>query len=144
VSFFQVVDERLWSVEQGELVLRDAALHEIGRVGSALTEVRVSRSPSNSWAAFIEDGNLSLVDEETFDAPLLVSDDACRVAMVGSSRERVLTFLSPCAARHLVLYDNELVNRIDYVDDVIATSVVVRTGAGFELNYWTGPDGHSG
>jgi hypothetical protein len=148
VSFFQIVGELLWSVEAGELVLRDAALHELGRVGTAISEVRVSRSPIDVWAAFVEGGTMYTIEQlatgEGFDEPQLIREDACHLSQVASSRERVFSYFSPCATRHLVLHDLLNDQIFDYVDDVIATSVVVRSAAGFDLNYWTGPDGDSG
>lgn len=149
VSFFRVSDQRLWSVEAGELVLRDAALNELGRAGSALSEVRVSRSPLEHWAAYVEDNSIYIVEENAtrdgLDDPRLVATDACHLAQVSSSRDRVLSYFSPCAARHLVIDDLVNEQRFDYdVDDVIGTGVVVRSGPAFDFNYWTGPQGNSG
>lgn len=147
-TFFHVSGDRLWSVEGGQLVLRDAELQELGRVGTDLTEVRISRSPLDVWAAYVEDGSIYVVEQNAaadgLEAPQLVSADSCHVNQVGSSRERVLSYFSPCAARHLVLHDVTNDEQFDYVDNVIATSVVMRSGTAFDLNYWTGPEGSSG
>jgi hypothetical protein len=148
VSFYRISGQRLWSVEQGELVLRDGALRELGRVGTDLSEVRVSRNSLDAWAAYVENGSLYLVEQNAagdgLEEPQLINEDTCHVAHVGSSRERVLSYFSPCAARHLVIHDVTNDERFEYGDDVIATSVVLRSGLAFDLNYWTGPEGDSG
>jgi hypothetical protein len=148
VSFYRISDQRLWSVEQNELVLRDATLEELGRAGTDLSEIRVSRSPLDVWAAYVDNGSLYVVEQnpegDGLQEPQLVSEDACHVAQVGSSRERVLSYHSPCATRHLVIHDLTNDERFEYADDVIATSVVARSGMAFDLNYWTGPEGDSG
>jgi hypothetical protein len=148
VSFFRVSDQRLWSVEAGQLVLRDATLSELGRVGTALSEVRVSRSPLEPWAAYVEDNTIYFVEENAagdgLEEPELITTDACNLAQVASSRERVLSYFSPCDTRHLVIEDLISGDRFDYVDDVIGTGVVVRSGTAFDLNYWTGPESQSG
>jgi hypothetical protein len=101
------------------------------------------------WAAYVENGSLYLVEQNAagdgLEAPQLVNEDTCHVTQVASSREQVFSYFSPCATRHLVLHDVANDERFDYgVDDVIATSVVMRSGMAFDLNYWTGPEGDSG
>lgn len=144
VSYFDVKGEQLWSIEGGQLVLRDASLKELGRVGEAVSDVALARGNSSDWAAYIDDGVLFFVEADAMDTPSVLADDVCRLWQVGSSSERVLRFLSPCEDRHLVLYDVLEDERIDYVDDVVASSVVVRTAKGFDLNYWTGEESNRG
>ncbi|HTM45064.1 MAG TPA: hypothetical protein VL137_08930 [Polyangiaceae bacterium] len=143
-SFYQIRGERLWSIEAGQLVLRDAKLHELGRIGQAVTEAATSRNWTANWAAFVDGGKASLVTEGKFDKPVSLADDVCGLSQVGSSTEQVFRFFSPCANRHLVLFDAGAKKRYEYVDNVVTTGVVARAETGFDLNYWTGTESGRG
>jgi hypothetical protein len=129
---------RIWTVESGEVVLRDNRFMELGRAGQNVSEAAIGRDSSSPWAAYVDDGDLYVVDQDFI--PQRVDGDACGVRQVGDAQDRVVRYFSPCADRHLAIWDHTTPQRFDYVDEVITTSIVVRSGQGFDLNYWTGSD----
>lgn len=93
-------DDAMWSLEEGQVVVRDLSLRVLGRFGTDVQELVLS-SDGSSKAAFRDGVNVYSWTDPT-KAPEQIDQDACSVSSpFGFSG---LSYRSPCADRQLVLY----------------------------------------
>jgi len=96
----------LW-VDAGEIIISDQDLIRIGRVGHNV--VAVNASPEDGQLAYVEadpgaaSGTLFTVDANGTEEPREVASDVCGMRYLTLNGRRYLSYLSPCAARQLVL-----------------------------------------
>jgi hypothetical protein len=103
--------DRLWSIEAGELVVRDLGLEVVARYGTNVTEFAVSDAPAR--IAYVEGtcatgaspcaGDLFLVTSVPGTAKK-VDSDACSVVFPRRWGGQGVSYRSPCVDRRLVVY----------------------------------------
>lgn len=93
--------EHLWTLEAGEVVVRDPSLEEFRRYGKGTTELLV-------WTAgvvyFTDEAGLHKVDLGE-DTEQLIVEGACRMASPRGGSSAYVATLAPCAESRLVVVD---------------------------------------
>jgi hypothetical protein len=95
-------DDKIWSIEGGELVARDFTFKVLKRFGSDVKEFDFT-TDAVSRVAFVDGTDLFVVTDK-FEAPKKIDSDVCSVVFLSGWRGRGISYFSPCAARQLVLY----------------------------------------
>jgi len=134
VSVWTLHQQRLWLLEQAQLVVRELDGTEVARAGTNVT----SFIPAWSRNEFVlVDGPDLYLLSDLAQPPELIESNACEPQYL-STTPPLLAFLSPCATRRLVVLDLDSKERSEYADAV---------GSFRQLNDWifytTGPPGTS-
>jgi hypothetical protein len=95
-------DDKIWSIEGGELVARDFTFKVLKRFGSDVKEFDFT-TDAVSRVAFVDGTDLFVVTDK-FEAPKKIDSDVCSVVFPSGWRGLGISYFSPCAARQLVLY----------------------------------------
>jgi hypothetical protein len=117
VSETAVTDDKIWSIESGQLVVRDFKFAEVGRFGTKVTEFAVT-AHAVARTAFV-DGTALFVVPDKLETPEKVESDACHVGFPSGWAGFGLSYYSPCQtfsngsrgpddSRTLVLYGSPL------------------------------------
>ncbi len=88
-------NDTLWSVENGELVIRDRNFKIMATLGSGVTEFVIAAGRTIA-AAFVDESGLSIFNE-VFDTTF-ISDNACSPVSWGTD---TVAYFQPCEARRL-------------------------------------------
>lgn len=98
VTIARTDTDRLWTIENGELVLRDVEYRELERFGTGVTEFTL---PGGTvlQVAFMDENGLSVWNED--DGVTLVSETACGPTSWGLD---VVAYYDPCETQKLHVY----------------------------------------
>jgi hypothetical protein len=95
-------DDKIWSVEDGQLVVRDLKFKVLQRLGTDVKEFDVTDS-SVPRVAFVDGTDLFVVTDK-FETPKKIDSDVCSVQFPSGWHGRGIAYFSPCDAQQLVLY----------------------------------------
>lgn len=98
VSDFRVIEDKLWTVEEGVLKVRDRDLALLASLGEDVTEFVVTGGTELA-AAYLSAGVVSMWSEAT--GSQVISEDGCGLIALGPS---AVGYLEPCGSQSLVLY----------------------------------------
>jgi hypothetical protein len=97
-----VAGDKLWSIEAGQLVVRNFAFVVLGRFGADVKEFDVTPN-AVTRAAYVDGTDLFVVTDK-LDTAVKIDSDACNVAFPSGWHGLGVSYNSPCSTRRLVLY----------------------------------------
>ena len=132
----------LW-VDKGRIVIEDL-LHTPGQEQASLGQnvMEISLSARSGELAYIEagasgpGGTLYVADAITRE-PQALAEDVCGLRYLDIAGSRKLAYLSPCAARHLVLRDRSDDSTLDIADGVAGAPTAFLIDNDWRLSYVT-------
>jgi hypothetical protein len=131
----------LW-VDGGVIVVSDATLTRIAQVGSNVIELTLS--PEDGQLAYVQatstdnpGGDLFVVDATGTHAPQQIASDACALRYLTLGDRRLLSFLSPCSARTLVLFDRADSSTQVLAEQLASAPLIHGSGSNAFLTYVT-------
>lgn len=104
----QILPDKIWSIEGGNLVARTHAFDVLARFGTNVTEFATT-TETVARTAFVDGGALFVVTDD-FKTVTQIEPDACKVGFPSGFRGRGLSYYAPCASERLVLYGSPLLS----------------------------------
>lgn len=135
-------DHYLW-VDGGVIVVSDATLTRVAQVGSNVGELTLS--PDDGQLAYVQatsadnstGGDLFVVDATDTHVPQQIASDACALRYLTLGERRLLSFLSPCSARTLVLFDRADSSTRVLAEQLASPPLIHGSGGSAFLTYVT-------
>ncbi len=131
----------LWTLEDGQVVARDANFDEVLRVGKDVASIVLSAGGADGPMLGLRqrDGTLSYTLAGDPDKSTVVDTDACGVQFNTGAHGRELVYFSPCGDRNLNVFELETDTHRTIRSGIVDYRIVGDTETGPVLLYVTEP-----